>query len=561
MGGLVSKNRSDLLEKRLKLHLLAKQTPIDEHLVERGRPSVEVARLPKERALANVWAKMIADCFGLSICMIILTTAQIEIFGQSGCEGVRNICLFPAAIEIIEILDASKDLRVWQHGAVTKAPHVRFYTSAPLLLSDGDSCDQLGQLVIADTKPRESGIDQERLRMLADVVTSIILEWQLQKDDAVVIVDTTVPDWAIIASSHTWQVATKIYTGCKWWQVVECEPSEKLNAFKMTQQDVVFKLQVSTVSTGILNLKFAPAYKAKKSQRRPVLCKKGGASCERHLQGIFIVSTQIMLPQCPAVPDAVEGLTLEYFLGRGSYGVVYRASWRSNSIAVKIMPSSAAAVEEAKIVKNLKHSNVLETYDFREADGQCWMLLELCVHGSLLRCIDKGYYRKQQNSRVLKTCHEIAYGMKCLHDHDIIHGDLTANNVLLGEGMSAKVCDFGRSRNALATTATETYGTVTHMPPELISEGILSKASDVYGFGIILIELVACKRVYAGLRSSQVMAAKMAKSDPHIVMPEHAPEYLKSLCSMCTEKDYKSRPSFSEITVILDNVQHAYAED
>ena len=544
------------------MHLHADQTPStgDAPTGQSGRHSIEMTRPLKERTLANVWTKMIADCFGSSLCMIVLTTAQIEIFGQSGCDGVRNICFFPAAVEIVQIADASKDLRVWQHGAVTKTPNVRFYASAPLLLSDGDSCDQLGQLVIADAKAREDGLDQEKLRMMADVVTSIILEWQLQKDDAIVVLDTTVPDWLIIASSQTWQVATKIYTGCKWSQVIHCEPSEKENALKMIKQKDAFFLQADTVSAGRLNLKFSPAYQPKKSHRRPVLCQNGGANCESHLQGIYIVSTQIVLPRCPAVPDVVDGLTLEYFLGRGSYGVVYRASWNAQSIAVKIMPTSAAAIEEAKMVKNLKHPNVLITHDFKEADGQCWMLLELCVHGSLLRCIDKGYYRKQQITRVLKTCHEIACGMECLHDHDIIHGDLTANNVLLGEGMSAKVCDFGRSRNALATTATETYGTVTHMPPELISEGILSKASDVYGFGIILIELVTCKRVYAGLRSSQVMAAKMAEHDPHIVMPEDAPEYFKSLCAKCTERDYKSRPSFTEITFIIDKVRQAITQ-
>ena len=95
---------------------------------------------------------------------------------------------------------------------------------------------------------------------------------------------------------------------------------------------------------------------------------------------------------------------------------------------------------------------------------------------------------------VLRRARDVAAGLSHLHSQNICHGDLKCENVLLRsdssdpEGVSAKVADFGLSR-ALAIgqshLSTRRYGTVTHMPPELLSAGKLTVAADVYSFGIM----------------------------------------------------------------------------
>jgi mitogen-activated protein kinase kinase kinase 11 len=95
---------------------------------------------------------------------------------------------------------------------------------------------------------------------------------------------------------------------------------------------------------------------------------------------------------------------------------------------------------------------------------------------------------------VLRRARDVALGLAHLHAQNICHGDLKCENVLLRsdtsdpEGVTAKVADFGLSR-ALAVgqshLSTRRYGTVTHMPPELLSSGKLTVAADVYSFGIM----------------------------------------------------------------------------
>lgn len=80
---------------------------------------------------------------------------------------------------------------------------------------------------------------------------------------------------------------------------------------------------------------------------------------------------------------------------------------------------------------------------------------------------------------ILATAKEVAAGMAYLHADHILHGDLTAGNILLTASVKdarqfvTKIADFGLSREVMDTSiSTGTYGTVTHMPPELLSSGV-----------------------------------------------------------------------------------------
>jgi len=118
----------------------------------------------------------------------------------------------------------------------------------------------------------------------------------------------------------------------------------------------------------------------------------------------------------------------------------------------------------------------------------------------------------------------------------------------------AKVADFGLSRSHTGhrTVATVTHGTVTHMPPELLIENRLSKAADVYVFGVLLWELHDGKRPWGGLRHSQILAQKMrGEAKDMLQWQDDADEAIKAIAQKCLRSNPHERPTFEELVELL----------
>lgn len=99
--------------------------------------------------------------------------------------------------------------------------------------------------------------------------------------------------------------------------------------------------------------------------------------------------------------------------------------------------------------------------------------------------------------------------------------------------MLRQVADFGLSRVVeAASVETKTYGTITHMPPELLLEGRLSKSADVYAFGVVLFELFTADRAWNGLRHAEVLNRVAVKKE-QLQLPAEAPEPFR-VCTIFT---------------------------
>lgn len=132
-------------------------------------------------------------------------------------------------------------------------------------------------------------------------------------------------------------------------------------------------------------------------------------------------------------------------------------------------------------------------------------MMEYCNMGSLSSAMAKGVFCENHDRSsprvhaIVQAAIDVAKAMKHLHSKGVIHGDLKSQNVLLqksqenGRDFICKVGDFGLSRLVLNKTHIETFtcGSVRAMPPELLKDGILTPAADVYSFGIMLWELLS----------------------------------------------------------------------
>lgn len=258
-------------------------------------------------------------------------------------------------------------------------------------------------------------------------------------------------------------------------------------------------------------------------------------------------------------------------IGRGSYGVVYKANRVGyGQIALKVT-RVGGGVDESKMIQmehalatGLSHPNIVEMYDHRTVRignaWETWFMLEYCEKGPIsLR------FKRQPDQPLpsiltcLEECRDIASGMGYLHSKNIIHGDLTAANVLVNRDGTCKITDFGISRMLISTDVrTESYGTVAYMPRELLANKKIGLFTDVYSFGVLMWEIRNKRRAWDSVLPTNLFLGKIAGTLP-LEWPtkedgEQLEKAYKDLCSMCTHENDSERPSFTDITKTLEDI-------
>jgi serine/threonine protein kinase len=211
-----------------------------------------------------------------------------------------------------------------------------------------------------------------------------------------------------------------------------------------------------------------------------------------------------------------EDLQLGNFLGSGSYGEVYRATWHGTVVAAKRFTfpggSSEAKIEfsstllhkikiEADLLASIRHPNVIQFL------GMCseplCMVTEFCDQGSVFDAIrrckkDPSLATEFTWNRRLNMLADAAAGMSHLHQRKppILHRDLKSANLLVDSAWKVKVADLGLSKlMEEATTEAHAGSTAWHinprwLAPEVFETGIWIPASDVYAFGATMWELL-----------------------------------------------------------------------
>uniref|UniRef100_A0A061RF11 Protein kinase domain-containing protein n=1 Tax=Tetraselmis sp. GSL018 TaxID=582737 RepID=A0A061RF11_9CHLO len=168
----------------------------------------------------------------------------------------------------------------------------------------------------------------------------------------------------------------------------------------------------------------------------------------------------------------------------------------------------------------------------------------------------------QDMGMVLGMAADIIEGMVYLHNRGVVHGDIKPSNVLLktstvnGEQQAcAKISDFGTAVLLHGRTEVTGYfaGTPSYMAPEVIAESTVSKASDVYSFGILLFEMATAQRPYPERRSKEIMHGVVHnKLRPQITVD--LPRQLIELISSCWADDPCQRPTFKDVGLRIQNI-------
>jgi serine/threonine protein kinase len=203
-------------------------------------------------------------------------------------------------------------------------------------------------------------------------------------------------------------------------------------------------------------------------------------------------------------------------IGRGGMGIVYRAYDvdLQRYVALKVLlphlVSDAPLLErfrrEAVTVANLKHPNIVTLHDVGSSAGYYYLVMELLQGHTLRQEIQNvGALPLPQVTHIVQ---QLASALDYAHQQDVIHRDVKASNVVLGDGQHATLTDFGLAKLRQQVSITQaglTIGTLECMAPEQISEDTIDHRADIYALGVITYEMLCGCLPYAGHTPHQLL--------------------------------------------------------
>ena len=249
--------------------------------------------------------------------------------------------------------------------------------------------------------------------------------------------------------------------------------------------------------------------------------------------------------------------------------------WHTKPVQELQLTDKTKLMEDAKRHGILRHQNVVTLYETVFNSACCELFIEYMKYGSVLEFIKRFKVPPVWRIQIL---YETARGMWYLHRNQppIIHGDLSSQNILIGEGFHAKIADFGVSRTLKenyenSTTVAPLSGKYTYIAPEYFKDPRKRKSEkfDVYGFAISAWEILSQKRAYHDFAVRELVPTFVKRGErPDMKeIDVSIPNTVKKLIEKCWHENDKKRPSFEiirdelfvHVSKIHSELQHAYA--
>ncbi|CAL5355617.1 unnamed protein product [Camellia sinensis] len=211
-----------------------------------------------------------------------------------------------------------------------------------------------------------------------------------------------------------------------------------------------------------------------------------------------------------SIVEATNNFSIENKLGQGGFGPVYKGKLQDGRvIAVKrLSTTSCQGLVEFKneliLISKLQHTNLVRVLGCCIHGEEKMLIYEFLRNNSLDTYIfgtDPAKRGLLDWTKRLNIIEGVAQGLLYLHKYSrmrVIHRDLKASNVLLDENMNAKISDFGMARifkiNETEANTKRPAGTYGYMSPEYAMLGTFSVKSDVFSFGVLILEIVSGRR-------------------------------------------------------------------
>lgn len=204
--------------------------------------------------------------------------------------------------------------------------------------------------------------------------------------------------------------------------------------------------------------------------------------------------------------EITNGFSSENVIGEGGFGRVYKALMPDGRVgALKLLKAGSGQGErefraEVDTISRVHHRHLVSLIGYCIAEQQRVLIYEFVPNGNLDQHLHESQWNVLDWPKRMKIAIGAARGLAYLHEGcnpKIIHRDIKSSNILLDDSYEAQVADFGLARLTDDTNthvSTRVMGTFGYMAPEYATSGKLTDRSDVFSFGVVLLELVTGRK-------------------------------------------------------------------
>eukprot|EP00415_Alexandrium_ostenfeldii_P002691 UN2691 len=204
----------------------------------------------------------------------------------------------------------------------------------------------------------------------------------------------------------------------------------------------------------------------------------------------------------PLAGGAVEDYAVGKQIGQGAYATVSFGLHKETNrkVAIKIYekyklldPQRKKSVRcEIRLMERLRHPNIVNFHEALDTPKQIFLVMEFVGGGSLHHHLKKRPGRRLEDSQAKRLFYQVCQGIRYLHDRHIVHRDVKLENLLLDEGGTVKVIDFGFSTIVPPGKKLKIFcGTPSYMAPEIVSRKEYSGfCADIWAMGVLLYALL-----------------------------------------------------------------------
>ncbi|MCD7465540.1 hypothetical protein HAX54_001485 [Datura stramonium] len=280
--------------------------------------------------------------------------------------------------------------------------------------------------------------------------------------------------------------------------------------------------------------------------------------------------------------EATRGFSRENFLSEGGFGSVYKGILKSGlRVAVKqhndtSLQGDKEFKSEVEVLSKARHPNLVMLLGSCSERSQKLLVYEYVCNGSLDQFLSGDIRMPLNWERRIKIALGAARGLEYLHKHNIIHRDIRPNNILITHDHESLLGDFGLAKagydESQNSSSNSVVGTLGYMAPEYAANGKFSAKTDVYAFGVVLLQLITGLKTtdkYPEDKSLVEWAVPLLEQrnyprliDKRIVDSHdfHQLFWMVELAGKCLEKDPNKRHTMEWVVKTLNNIMEGNAD-